>query len=733
MQRKPNSVLRSQTSENENNEIIEVIVTQDDWKNALEDIEDVIENDSEDKDNGKEVEKYFCSDCSKMFESKNKLSVHRISIHHDDLVTETVKIDSTENKVTGLWTCDVCGAKFRSRTSISTHIRCQHLSTQKEPTAYFKKLVFCKYCGSSFSRANINRHLEIVHRLTKNPELDQSDFGSFDCRICFRPFMRHSSLRNHIEKYHGDSLEMIAEAENCEIIWTCNECDLLFSEEMYLMQHYGRKHSKYPLDVDSLRVLKSKDLICDCGAISLNNFDLAIHNVFYHSDQKKRKAERMDCPACETTFPQLLGLKKHLISHHWFVATGFENDCTFCGKEFETNDLLRVHLHEKHDIDFDESPSEEKPAKDKKKSKDSKILKDTKDAKDIKVIKAVKNTTDMKEEEKSQPTDSLEAVVKLEAETSVEVLEEQPKFSVLFCESCGGYFGSEDDLQNHQENCTSLRACNLCGKSYKSDNHLRRHVVEYHNTLSPIKCPLCPKVFPRKMNLHNHYKRRHLKQTKKFVCSFCGQSLKGKVALRSHEDRLHRNIRNFKCPDCPEAFTTRNILRKHSQRHMAERPMLHCQYCERKFSTISGIERHIKKHEGVKDFVCDLALCGKSFYTQSELKRHIKFHNRDFKHVCPVCNHKFMSPGELKKHSTKHTGERPYKCHLCECAYARRDDKVKHLKRVHDLKVKRIYGKPLRKYSDREPDPVDTIVINDSRVKEEVMLTEDVDIVPMSK
>lgn len=622
---------------------------------------------------------YFCRDCTKVYMNVNEFLVHRISVHHDDLVTETIKLDKDSNKITGVWPCDICGSKFYSKDNISTHLKSHQVCNEKETA--LSDNIFCKYCGFLFPKKQVLQHLQVVHRLIKNVELEETDADSFDCKICYRPFTRQSSLRNHLEKYHADGLEMVAEAENCDIVWKCIECNSLFAEELFLMQHYGDKHSKCPLDVEYLRILINKRLICHCGVINSNAMDAFVHDAYYHKEEENGN-HPFECLACFEMFTEIKDLKKHLISFHWFVASNFDNECTFCFKEFSSNESLRIHLQDEHDIRFNQIPEEGKC-----------VIED----------KGVSNALDKAARE-----------IKVES---------GGKFT---CDSCGDRYEIEEKLQSHLNECKATHVCELCGKEYKSATHLKRHIIEYHNSISPIKCPLCPKVFPRKLNLHNHYKRRHLKQTKKFVCSYCGISLKGKVALRSHEDRLHRNIRNYKCTECPEAFTTRSILRKHAQRHLAERPMLQCQFCEKKFSTISGIERHVKTHGGVKEFVCDVETCGKSFYTKSELKRHIKFHTRDFKHVCPVCNHKFMTPGELKKHSTKHTGERPFKCHLCSCAYSRRDDKVKHLKRVHNLKVKRVYGKPLRKYSDDNNENVDTIVVDEEASTE---VTADNDIV----
>ena len=585
--------------------------------------------------------------------------------------------------------CDVCGGKFHNKNAISTHIRLKHLKVSKDQSIESEKLIACKYCGLSFNKKNTSRHLEVVHRMNKNIETDQRDVGSFDCRICYRPFLRQSSLRSHIEKVHGDNLETMAQVENCKVVWNCSDCDSIYLKKNELIKHCEKNHSKHPNEMDGLkRSLKSKNLICDtCGNISSNAFESSLHSLYYHADDDDddddvRNDNEIDCLGCDKKFIDGKSLKIHLITYHWFSSTNHDNECVFCYSTFDSNDSLRNHLSRAHELIYEKN-----------------ILDENK----INKIKKENNNNDNNG-------------ITNEGNAETEIQTEQ--FQNLFgCETCGEFFKSETDLSNHETKCPICHKCKICGKDYKTNNHLKRHVAEFHNTLSPIKCPLCPKIFPRKMNLHHHYKRRHLKQSKKFVCSYCGQSLKGIVALRSHEDRLHRNIRSYKCADCPEAFTTRGILRKHAQRHLTERPMLQCQFCEKKFSTISGIERHIKTHEGIKEFQCDTPLCGKSFYTKSELKRHIKFHTKDFKHVCPVCNHKFVSPGELKKHSTKHTGERPFKCHLCSCTYARRDDKVKHLKRVHNLKVKRVYGAPIPKPLGDNDDFVDTIVIDESCIE----------------
>lgn len=507
-----------------------------------------------------------CFDCCKLFSTEDELAIHRISVHHDDLVGSKHPVN--------LLTCQLCKASLHTKAAMSFHMKCHAASFQRNRAGTFQTSA-CRYCGEQDWGGDWNAHLKTAHRVTK---LQSPSTTSFDCKICLRPFMRHCGLRSHIERHHADHLEEMAESEGCVILWNCKDCETSFADEAELLVHCESMHGKRVTDVSAMRALQLRTDTCVCGYVSTSPLEDSVHDVFLHPEL----ALKDSCPACEESLTGSEELKNHLVLNHYFLSIGLGESCVLCNASFKNFKSIRRHMEKVHGLS------------------------------------SVPRERSICDNVSFSQTDASRNILDVQME-------------LVGCNTCGCYFESEKVLAEHD-----------CAEAW---------------TTNRPTCPLCSKVFSSKMNLHNHYKRRHLQIAKRYVCSYCGKSLKGPVTLRSHEERLHRGLRRFPCPDCPMAFTTASILRKHSEQHMAVRPMHCCPHCSRQFSTVSGFSRHVQTHEGTKNFVCQMEPCRKAFYTAVELRRHTRFHTQDLDHECGTCGRKFLSPGELRKHQTKHTSD----------------------------------------------------------------------------
>ncbi|ODM86528.1 Zinc finger and BTB domain-containing protein 38, partial [Orchesella cincta] len=76
------------------------------------------------------------------------------------------------------------------------------------------------------------------------------------------------------------------------------------------------------------------------------------------------------------------------------------------------------------------------------------------------------------------------------------------------CKHCGVQLPSQSCLSRHIK--TSHKElfrsqCELCGKSYATEQILRRH-KNINHTSNQVPCPYCDKTFSHKEYLHGHYK-----------------------------------------------------------------------------------------------------------------------------------------------------------------------------------------------------------------------------------
>lgn len=177
-----------------------------------------------------------------------------------------------------------------------------------------------------------------------------------------------------------------------------------------------------------------------------------------------------------------------------------------------------------------------------------------------------------------------------------------------------------------------LFTCNECGRSYKTQQILRKHEKIHISGVEIFKCKLCDRTFETKYFLRKHYLEMHevtslaslvperIPNKSRHLCNICGKVLNSLKAFEYHK-LFHTGEKPFKCNDCNKTFRSKSQLILHSRVHTDQRPYL-CHYCEKSFRTSQALKDHLRTHTGEKPFVCPK--CGTGFAQRESMKTHMK-------------------------------------------------------------------------------------------------------------
>ncbi|XP_054455895.1 zinc finger protein 22-like [Anoplopoma fimbria] len=144
-------------------------------------------------------------------------------------------------------------------------------------------------------------------------------------------------------------------------------------------------------------------------------------------------------------------------------------------------------------------------------------------------------------------------------------------------------------------------------------------------------------------------------------CRFCGKNFRKDSFLIRHVAKSHKGHKAFKCMECKKEFEQRYHVIQHTRIHTGEKPFT-CDYCDKTFAQNSSRIVHMRVHTGEKPYFCNK--CGKSFAISSHLRFCKGTQNKDANAFrCTTCGRTFPTDSNLKVHMEIHES---WKRHMSE-------------------------------------------------------------------
>uniref|UniRef100_A0A8C2XJU1 C2H2-type domain-containing protein n=1 Tax=Cyclopterus lumpus TaxID=8103 RepID=A0A8C2XJU1_CYCLU len=208
------------------------------------------------------------------------------------------------------------------------------------------------------------------------------------------------------------------------------------------------------------------------------------------------------------------------------------------------------------------------------------------------------------------------------------------------------------------------KSCRFCGKTFRKDSILIRHVAKSHKGHKAFKCMECKKEFEQRYHVIQHT-RVHTGE-KPFSCDYCDKTFAQNSSRIVHM-RVHTGEKPYLCNKCGKSFfEQRYRMVMHTRIHTGEKPFS-CDFCDKTFTQSSGRIVHMKKHTGEK--LCPE--CDKRFACRAHLVAHLRIHTGEKPYRCSFCTRSFAQSSNLNVHLRMHTGEKPYFCRACGKMVAR--------------------------------------------------------------
>ncbi|XP_022608688.1 zinc finger protein 568-like [Seriola dumerili] len=195
------------------------------------------------------------------------------------------------------------------------------------------------------------------------------------------------------------------------------------------------------------------------------------------------------------------------------------------------------------------------------------------------------------------------------------------------------------------------KSCYLCGKCFKKDSYLIRHVDKSHKGHKAFKCLECNKEFDQRYQLVLHI-RCHTGE-KPFTCDYCGKAFVQNSSRLAHM-RVHTGEKPYFCAKCGKSFATSN----------------HFRFCKMQTECRVAPEKESTDEDHREDKAFKCFKCNKEFHKNHQLVRHMRIHTGEKPFSCDFCSKTFTQNSNRTVHMRQHTGEKPYFCNKCGKRFA---------------------------------------------------------------
>ncbi|XP_023721887.1 zinc finger protein 260 isoform X6 [Cryptotermes secundus] len=427
------------------------------------------------------------------------------------------------------------------------------------------------------------------------------------CCYCGVYFNSNSELSVHLSVAHSSK------------VFHCNTCDAIFydNKEHFLdhMNTHDQQHDSWSdiagkndisvpnlMDIVSVdteptvpasnvhkQSVRKKSYPCTvCGSILSRSFDLKRHMRIHkpHEKENGSKGMKFHCSYCNKILSRKFDMRKHVLAVHSFKTSEetLINERSCSASKTDSELPIKVEL-----------PIETEGA--------GVVSEETKQLKQCK-----KNNVDSNH--KKEQDNISRAKVELNGRT------------VYRCDQCNKHIVTRYSYIRHLRIHTGEKpyTCHVCGKQFRVQALLSRHVREVHDRIKNHPCDICGRRFANS-NARNDHRRTHTGE-RPCVCHLCGKAFKTKASLFVH-NKFHSDVFPHPCPQCDKRFRRRQQLNIHILHHTGEKPHT-CHFCGKSFRLSKTLKDHTLIHTNKETFEC--IICGKYFAQERYLKNHARNH-----------------------------------------------------------------------------------------------------------
>ncbi|XP_075950209.1 uncharacterized protein LOC142952090 [Anarhichas minor] len=162
------------------------------------------------------------------------------------------------------------------------------------------------------------------------------------------------------------------------------------------------------------------------------------------------------------------------------------------------------------------------------------------------------------------------------------------------CNVCGKAFAQNGNLMGHMRAHTGEKpyVCSVCGQSFSFKEYMTAH-MRIHTGEKPFLCSVCGKGFRQRGTLKTHMMIHTGESTHR--CGVCEKKFYKSGALKIHM-RSHTGEKPYLCNVCGKSFTASGSLAKHMGTHEGDRTH-GCSVCGKGFARKEDLKRHVQSHE----------------------------------------------------------------------------------------------------------------------------------------
>ena len=336
--------------------------------------------------------------------------------------------------------------------------------------------------------------------------------------------------------------------------------------------------------------------------------------------------------------------KKFPPKPRWFSMDVKLFICSFCGKCFKDEELLKIHQTEIGCSVINQSITRTLSKKEKNHSQSHhekfKLSKDHKQPSDPSVDK--------------QPS-------------SQTFLHNGQSFK---CPNCSRSFPDEISLEDHLESHKLPISCSFCDEKIYQPNFLIGHYFAIHpkEAKGKIRCASCD-LFFYITELQRHHEL-HIVDCRRrdYKCDICNTICGDLSSLTLHQS-MHKQVNRFQCSHCPRSFVNLSTKKNHEKIHDDTKPLFGCPKCQFHSISKSAVKNHIIKVHNILQYEC--YFCDLNFTNWTEMLKHEKSHEKSFH--CHECHKSFSSKNDLNIHVSQHPLEDgPWACQFCQKEFRER-------------------------------------------------------------